>query len=220
MFVPQSWVTDVVAAANPGWSVTPDELDAGFVRVGFETEGHEPLPPVTGPLVFGVVDSIEELTEFKKPIRYCKVNVGDANGTGERQGIICGATNFAEGDTVVVALPGTVLPGDFAIGSRETYGRMSEGMICSESELGLTDASSGILTLPAESGAPGEDARAFLGLDDELFEVNVTPDRGYALSLRGLGREIASAFDLPPATASRTAAFSTCFNWIPAVRRR
>ena len=138
MFVPQSWVTDVVAAANPGWSVTPDELDAGFVRVGFETEGHEPLPPVTGPLVFGVVDSIEELTEFKKPIRYCKVNVGDANGTGERQGIICGATNFAEGDTVVVALPGTVLPGDFAIGSRETYGRMSEGMICSESELGLT----------------------------------------------------------------------------------
>ncbi len=196
MFVPQSWVTDVVAAANPGWSVTPDELDAGFVRVGFETEGHEPLPPVTGPLVFGVVDSIEELTEFKKPIRYCKVNVGDANGTGERQGIICGATNFAEGDTVVVALPGTVLPGDFAIGSRETYGRMSEGMICSESELGLTDASSGILTLPAESGAPGEDARAFLGLDDELFEVNVTPDRGYALSLRGLGREIASAFDL------------------------
>lgn len=196
MFVPQSWVTDVVAASNPGWSVTPDELDAGFVRVGFETEGHEPLPPVTGPLVFGVVDSIEELTEFKKPIRYCKVNVGDANGTGEPQGIICGATNFAEGDTVVVALPGTVLPGDFAIGSRETYGRMSEGMICSESELGLTASSSGILTLPAESGAPGEDAREFLGLDDEIFEVNVTPDRGYALSLRGLGREIASAFDL------------------------
>ncbi|MFC3849575.1 phenylalanine--tRNA ligase subunit beta [Corynebacterium hansenii] len=196
MFVPQSWVTDVVAAANPGWSVTPDELDAGFVRVGFETEGHEPLPPVTGPLVFGVVDSIEELTEFKKPIRYCKVNVGDANGTGEPQGIICGATNFAEGDTVVVALPGTVLPGDFEIGARKTYGRMSEGMICSESELGLTASSSGILTLPAESGAPGEDARAFLGLDDEIFEVNITPDRGYALSLRGLGREIASAFDL------------------------
>lgn len=206
MFVPQSWVTDVVAAANPGWSVTPDELDAGFVRVGFETEGHEPLPPVTGPLVFGVVDSIEELTEFKKPIRYCKVNVGDANGTGEPQGIICGATNFAEGDTVVVALPGTVLPGDFAIGSRETYGRMSEGMICSESELGLTDSSAGILTLPAESGNPGEDARAFLGLDDELFEVNVTPDRGYALSLRGLGREIASAFDLDFADPADVAA--------------
>ena len=201
MFIPQSWVTDVVATANPGWSVTPDELDAGFVRVGFETEGHEPLPPVTGPLVFGRVDHIEELTEFKKPIRFCQVDVADANGTGEKQGIICGARNFAEGDVVVVALPGAVLPGDFAIGARETYGKISAGMLCSEAELGLTAQSAGIITLPssllddASSGvAIGSDARAFLGLDDELFEVNVTPDRGYALSARGLGREIASAF--------------------------
>lgn len=201
MFIPQSWVTDVVAAANPGWSVTPDELDAGFVRVGFETEGHEPLPPVTGPLVFGRVDHVEELTEFKKPIRFCRVDVGDANGTGEKQGIICGARNFAEGDVVVVALPGAVLPGDFAIGARETYGKISAGMLCSEAELGLTAQSAGIITLPssllddASSGvAIGTDARTFLGLDDELFEVNVTPDRGYALSARGLGREIASAF--------------------------
>ena len=201
MFIPQSWVTDVVAAANPGWSVTPDELDAGFVRVGFETEGHEPLPPVTGPLVFGRVDHIEELTEFKKPIRFCKVDVADANGTGEQQGIICGARNFAEGDVVVVALPGAVLPGDFAIGARETYGRISAGMLCSEAELGLTAQSSGIIAmadsvLDDADVAIGADARAFLGLDDELFEVNVTPDRGYALSVRGLAREICSAFDV------------------------
>lgn len=201
MFIPQSWVTDVVAAANPGWSVTPDELDAGFVRVGFETEGHEPLPPVTGPLVFGRVVEIEELTEFKKPIRFCTVDVGEANGTGERQGIICGARNFAEGDVVVVALPGAVLPGDFAIGARKTYGRISAGMLCSEAELGLTAQSGGIIALPESvlddaDVEIGADARAFLGLDDELFEVNVTPDRGYALSVRGLGREICSAFDV------------------------
>src|SRR5690606_36306984 len=174
MFIPQSWVTDVVAAANPGWSVTPDELDAGFVRVGFETEGHEPLPPVTGPLVFGRVDDIEDLTEFKKPIRFCKVDVGDANGTGEQQGIISGARNFAEGDVVVVALPGAVLPGDFAIGARKTYGRISAGMLCSEAELGLTAESAGIIALPESvlddaDVEIGADARAFLGLDDELF---------------------------------------------------
>ncbi|MEJ5920695.1 phenylalanine--tRNA ligase subunit beta [Corynebacterium sp. H78] len=197
MFIPQSWVTDIVAAKTPGWSVTPDELDAGFVRVGFETEGHEPLEGVTGPLVFGVVENIEELTEFKKPIRFCKVNVGDANGTGELQGIICGARNFAEGDTVVVSLPGAVLPGGFAISARETYGKVSEGMMCSEAELGFTDSSAGIITLPAGTGEPGEDAKPFLGLDDEKFEVNVTPDRGYALSARGMAREICSAFDLP-----------------------
>ena len=199
MFTPQSWVTDVVAAANPGWSVTPDELDAGFVRVGFETEGHEPLPEITGPLVLGQVETIEELEGFKKPIRFCQVNVGQANGSGDLQSIICGARNFAEGDHVVIALPGTVLPGGFAIGSRETYGKMSEGMICSEAELGMTDQSSGILVLSPRdldgSGmSVGDDARDFLGLDDEKFEVNITPDRGYALSLRGLGREIASAF--------------------------
>ncbi len=197
MFVPQSWITDVVAAGTPGWSVTPAQLDDGFVSVGFETEGHEPVPETTGPLVFGRVEAIEELTEFKKPIRYCQVNVGDANGSGELQNIICGARNFAVGDTVVVALPGTVLPGNFAISARKTYGKVSEGMICSEAELGLTDSAAGILTLGSDAGAPGEDAREFLGLDDEIFEVNITPDRGYALSLRGLGREICSAFDLP-----------------------
>ena len=197
MFIAQNWVTGLLGHSNPGWSVTPEELDAGYVRVGFETEGYAAIPATTGPLVLGVVESIEELTEFKKPIRHCFVNVGQANGTGENQSIICGARNFKEGDTVVVALPGAVLPGDFAIGARETYGRMSAGMICSAAELGLADKqNSGIITLPAESGQPGDDARAILGLDDTVFEVNITPDRGYALSARGLTRELASAFNL------------------------
>ena len=200
MFVPQSWVTEIVrgpqGATNPDWQVSPAELDSGFVRVGFETEGHEPLEPVTGPLVFGRVESFEELEGFKKPIRYCQVNVGDANGTGELQGIICGARNFAAGDEVIVALPGSVLPGGFEIAARETYGKISNGMLCSEAELGLTDSSPGIVTLPAGTGELGASAKDFIGLGDEIFEVNITPDRGYALSLRGLGREIASAFNL------------------------
>ncbi|MDU3111727.1 phenylalanine--tRNA ligase beta subunit-related protein, partial [Corynebacterium sp.] len=200
MFIPQSWVTEIVRGPentiNPDWSVTPDELDEGFVRVGFETEGHEPLEKVEGPLVFGRVDHIEELEGFKKPIRFCQVNVGDANGTGELQEIICGARNFEEGSIVIVALPGCVLPGGFEISARKTYGKVSNGMLCSEAELGMTDSSAGILTLPSAPAELGSCAKEFIGLDDEKFEVNITPDRGYALSARGLGREICSAFNL------------------------
>lgn len=197
MFISQNWVTGLLRHTNPGWSVTPEELDAGFIRVGFETEGYAPIPETTGKLVLGRVESIEELTEFKKPIRHCMVNVGQANGTGELQSIICGARNFAEGSTVVVSLPGAVLPGNFAISARETYGRMSAGMICSAAELGMTDKQNpGIITLDSSVGKPGDDAREILGLSDTVFEVNITPDRGYALSARGLTRELASAFNL------------------------
>lgn len=197
MLIAQNWVTGLLGHTNEGWAVTPEELDAGYVRVGFETEGHASIPITTGPLVIGRVESIEELTEFKKPIRHCMVNVGDANGTGELQSIVCGARNFVEGDTVVVCLPGAVLPGDFAISARETYGRTSAGMICSAAELGLADKqNSGIITLDPAVGEPGTDARAVLGLADTVFDVNITPDRGYALSARGLTRELASAFQL------------------------
>ncbi|WIM68762.1 phenylalanine--tRNA ligase subunit beta [Corynebacterium breve] len=199
MLISQNWITGLVRSGGTAdWSVTSEELDAGFVRVGFETEGYEKIEETTGDLVFGRVLHIEELTDFKKPIRYCQVDVGQANGTGEPQGIICGARNFKEGDLVVVALPGAELPGGFKISARETYDHISAGMICSAAELGLTDKqNAGIITLSDDYGKPGEDARAALQLDDTVFDVNITPDRGYALSARGLAREITSAFNLP-----------------------
>nr|VDG63734.1 phenylalanyl-tRNA ligase subunit beta [Streptococcus thermophilus] len=197
MLISKNWLTSLLNnAGNPGWNVSAEELDAGFVRVGFETEGYEPLPETTGPLVVGRVKEIEELTEFKKPIRYCQVDVGQANGTGELQGIICGARNFQENDLVVVSLPGAVLPGGFEIAARETYGHISNGMMASEAELGFTAKSDGIIVLEEGAGTPGQDAREVLGGPDTVFDVNITPDRGYALSARGLGREVASAFDL------------------------
>ena len=200
MYIARNWLTGLIRSMNEAqqdWTITDAELDAGFVRVGFETEGYAPIEETAGDLVIGRVSRIEELTEFKKPIRYCQVDVGQANGTGEPQGIICGARNFAEGDLVVVALPGTVLPGGFEIASRETYGHISNGMICSAAELGFTDKqNSGIITLSEDYGRPGDDAKPLVQLDDTVFEVNVTPDRGYALSARGLAREITSAFDL------------------------
>ena len=193
MRLSQSWLTDVLRAGTPEWSASTEEIDAGFVRVGFEIEEVEPFPEITGPLVIGRVAEIEELTEFKKPIRFCRVDVGN----DEPQGIVCGARNFAAGDLVVVALPGAVLPGGFAIAARKTYGRVSDGMICSIAELGIGQDHSGILVLAPGTAVPGADAFDVLGLHDVAIDVNVTPDRGYAFSMRGLGRELASAFAVP-----------------------
>ncbi|WP_107076955.1 phenylalanine--tRNA ligase subunit beta, partial [Micromonospora sp. MH33] len=175
------------------------DLEQALVDLGIEVDSVVDLrETVTGPLVVGEVLEIEELTGFKKPIRFCRVDVGAANGTGEPQEIVCGARNFAQGDRVVVILPGGVLPGDFHIGARKTYGRNSHGMICSAKELGLGDDHSGIIVLPEDTKAlPGDDARPVVGLDDVVVELEITPDRGYALSVRGLARELSHALGVP-----------------------
>jgi phenylalanyl-tRNA synthetase beta chain len=192
MRLPYSWLREVVQRGAPDWDVKPHDLEQALIRVGHEVEDIIALGPVSGPLTVGRVTAIEELTEFKKPIRACKVDVGEA----EDRDIVCGATNFAVGDLVVVALPGTTLPGDFQIASRKTYGRLSDGMICSASELGLGTDHSGILVLPPDTAEPGADGIAVLGLDDVIFDLAVTPDRGYGMSVRGIAREIACAYDL------------------------
>ena len=192
MRVPYSWLREVVAAGAPGWDVAPGDLEQTLVRIGHEVEEVITLSPVDGPLTVGRVVSIEELTGFKKPIRACLVDVGDDQ---ERE-IVCGASNFAVGDLVVVALPGTTLPGGFAITARETYGRNSDGMICSAAELGLGADHSGILVLPPGTAEPGADGAGVLGFDDVVFHLAITPDRGYCMSVRGLAREIACAYDL------------------------
>ena len=192
MRVPYSWLSEVVTAGAPGWDVAPADLEQTLVRIGHEIEEVLTLGPVDGPLTVGRVTGIEELSEFKKPIRACLVDIG----AGEPQEIVCGATNFVVGDLVVVALPGTTLPGDFTITARKTYGRNSNGMICSAAELGLGADHSGILVLPPGTAEPGADGAAVLGLDDVVFHLAITPDRGYAMSVRGLAREIACAYDL------------------------
>ncbi|MCV7359830.1 phenylalanine--tRNA ligase subunit beta [Mycolicibacterium fluoranthenivorans] len=192
MRIPYSWLRDVIRAGAPGWDSSVDELEATLVRIGHEVEEILPLGPVTGPLTVGRVVEIEELTEFKKPIRACKVNVGEQ----EPRDIVCGARNFAVGDLVVVALPGTVLPGDFRIAQRKTYGRTSDGMICSAAELNLGAEQSGIIVLPPGTAEPGASGIEVLGLDDVVFNLAITPDRGYCLSIRGMARDIACALDL------------------------
>jgi phenylalanyl-tRNA synthetase beta chain len=192
MRIPYSWLRDVVRAGAPEWDVAPGDLEQAFVRIGHEVEDVIVLGPVDGPLTVGRVAAVEELTGFKKPIRACKVDVGEQ----QPRDIVCGATNFVVGDLVVVALPGTTLPGGFAIAARKTYGHTSDGMICSAAELGLGADHSGILVLPPGTAEPGAGGAAVLGLDDVVFDLAITPDRGYCMSVRGLAREIACAYDL------------------------
>ena len=191
MRAPRSWIQEFV---NLPVTITDEKIAAALVRVGFEVEeiivqGAD----VTGPLVVGKVLSIEAVEGQKKPIRYVGLDCGEKS----TRYVICGATNFDLADLVVVALPGAVLPGDFSIAARQTYGHTFDGMICSAKELGISDEHSGIIVLPPDSATPGEDAVRLLEINDTIFDVAVNPDRGYALSLRGMAREIAASLGLP-----------------------
>ncbi|SNR84923.1 phenylalanyl-tRNA synthetase beta subunit [Haloechinothrix alba] len=211
MRVPVSWLTEHLELSE---GIGAQELTDALLGVGIEVEDVHSLDAVRGELVVGRVTEITELTEFAKPIRYCKVDTGGSEpetntslgfAVTERsydeeqrtRGIVAGATNFAEGALVAVALPGTVLPGEFTISERKTYGHVSEGMMCSARELGLGDDHSGILVLDPGSALPGDDARTTLGLDDAVLDVEPTPDMGHAMSIRGLARELACAYGAP-----------------------
>jgi phenylalanyl-tRNA synthetase beta chain len=190
MLVPLSWLLEYAAlrpAADGGPDVT--EIARRLTAAGLEIEGIDHVgQDITGVVVAQVLD-IEELTGFGKPIRYCRVTYGP---DAERS-VICGAVNFSAGDRVPLALPGAVLPGGFTITARKTYGHVSDGMICSAAELAIGDDHSGILVLPADAPL-GADFADYAGLRDEVLDVNVTPDKGYAMSVRGVARELAIAF--------------------------
>src|SRR6478736_3268437 len=189
MKAPVSWIREYVDLPD---GVTTEDLTERLTALGLKLEAIEkPGDQITGPLVVGRVLTVEpEPQKNGKTIRWCSVDVGAANGTGDPQGIVCGAHNFAVGDLVPVILPGGVLPGGFEISARKTYGHVSAGMICSARELGLGEDHDGIIVLPADAGRPGEDVRPLLGLDEEIIELEVNPDRAYGLSLRGIARDV------------------------------
>jgi phenylalanyl-tRNA synthetase beta chain len=214
--VPVTWLAERLDLPKYDDDVSmADRFAEAFVRVGLEVEEVTQLGEVTGPIVVGRVVEIEELKDFKKPIRFCQVQVAEDGHTADAvRGIVCGATNFVEGDLVVVALPGSSLPGGFDISARRTYGHVSDGMICSARELGLGEEHAGILVLPGGTASPGTDAVALLELADTVIELAITPDRGYALSVRGLARELSCALDIPfidPASTDVPAAEGTAW---------
>ncbi|WP_336658571.1 phenylalanine--tRNA ligase subunit beta [Leucobacter sp. USHLN153] len=214
MRVPLSWLGEFVSLPE---GTTPEQVHADLVRVGFEEESIRRFD-VTGPVVVGEVLSREpEEHSNGKTVNWCQVRVAPegqraADGGEDVRGIVCGAHNFDAGDKVVVSLPGAVLPGGFAISARKTYGHVSDGMIASARELSLGEDHDGIIVLSRLGLDPevGEDAKALLGLSDTAVEINVTPDRGYAFSIRGVAREYAHATDAefrdPAAAVTPTAA--------------
>ena len=225
--IPLTWLGEHVELPATASAL---EVATDLSRLGLEEEALFGAQ-VTGPLVVGrVLELVKEPQKNGKTINWVRVDVGpehneDADDPKDPQpgrerpsrGIVCGAHNFVEGDLVVVSLPGTVLPGDFAIAARKTYGHVSDGMICSGEELGLGPdpaGEDGIIVLgrghaAGLTGEPGDDAIALLGLADEVVEINVTPDRGYCFSMRGVAREYSHATDAAytdPATTVETTA--------------
>jgi phenylalanyl-tRNA synthetase beta chain len=197
MRVPLSWLGEYVDLPS---DATPASVMDQLVRVGFEEEAVHTFD-VSGPLVVGhVLEFVSEPQANGKTIRWCQVQVAPegqkaADGGASVRGIVCGASNFEVGDKVVVSLPGAVLPGNFVISARSTYGHTSDGMIASGRELNLSDDHDGILRLATMGLDPnvGTDAIELLGLADSAAEINVLPDRGYCLSIRGVAREYSHA---------------------------
>ena len=197
MRIPLSWLSEYVDLPT---DATPESVMDDLVRVGFEEEAVHSFD-VSGPLVVGqVLEFVAEPQDNGKTIRWCQVQVAPegekaADGGEAVRGIVCGASNFEVGDKVVVSLPGAVLPGNFVISARSTYGHVSDGMIASGKELNLSDDHDGILRLASMGLDPkvGTDAIELLGLSDSAAEISVLPDRGYCLSIRGVAREYSHA---------------------------
>ena len=193
MRLPLSWLLEYAAIdLSPDDDAGVAEMSRRLTACGLEVESVEPVGRDISGVVVGQVLDVEELTGFNKPIRYCQVDAGD----GQERHVICGASNFAAGDRVPLALPGAVLPGGFEIGARKTYGRVSEGMICSAAELAIGEDHTGIMVLPADAPL-GTDFVAYAGLRDVVLDINVTPDKGFALSVRGVARELAISYQVP-----------------------
>ncbi|MBD2762581.1 phenylalanine--tRNA ligase subunit beta [Kocuria sp. cx-116] len=208
MRVPLSWLREYAPVPE---NATAEDVLATLVKVGLEEEDiHRPTDELSGPIVVGQVLTMEPETHSNgKTVNWCTVRVvpegqeqtltGKGIDPSGVQGIICGAHNFTVGDKVVVTLPGAVLPGDFKISARKTYGHTSAGMIASVRELGIGDDHDGILVLSTLGLDPelGSDAMELLGLYDSAAEINVTPDRGYGFSVRGVAREYCHATRSP-----------------------
>lgn len=185
MKVPLRWLQEFIDLPT----TDIEELTYAFDMLGLTTDGIETLDVGWTDVYVGQVLDIAPHPDADK-VRVCQVD----SGTGPTQ-IICGAWNFEAGATVTVARPGAVLPGDFEIGQRTIRGVESNGMICSERELGLGDDHAGILVLSEgqEIGTPFAD---YVELPDVVFELEITPNRPDALSLWGVARDLAAWFDV------------------------
>src|SRR6185312_6711708 len=181
MRIPFSWLAEWVSVP---W--TPQELGSRLTMAGLELEALEPAaPPFTAVVVAEILVADKHPQADK--LRVCRVSTGQ----GEPLQIVCGAPNARAGLKTALAMVGAKLPNGLDIKTARLRGVESAGMLCSAKELGLSDASNGIVELPSDATV-GKSLREYLALDDLILELNVTPNRGDAMSIIGVAREVAA----------------------------
>jgi len=180
MQISEAWLREYV---NP--AISTQELVAQLTMAGLEVDSVTPAAAVFSGVVIGEVLAMVQHPDADR-LRVCQVEVG----TGEPLQIVCGASNVRVGLKMPAALCGAVLPGDFKIKKSKLRGVESFGMLCSEKELGLAADAHGLMELSADAPV-GVDIREFLALDDQLIEVDLTPNRADCLSVEGIAREVA-----------------------------
>lgn len=173
-----------------GWvnpAVSREELVARLSMVGLEVDAVTPVAGAFSGIVVGEILSAEQHPDADK-LRVCQVS----NGSASFQ-VVCGAPNARAGIKIPFAMIGAQLPGDFKIKQAKLRGVESQGMLCSASELQISDDNSGLMELAADAPL-GQDVRVYLGLDDASIEIGLTPNRGDCLSLAGLAREVGAIY--------------------------
>ena len=180
MKLPLSWLKEWVDPA-----LAPQDLGARMTLVGFELESIAAAAPAFSGVVVAEILAAERHPQADK-LQVCRVSAG-----GVELQIVCGAANARAGLRTALAQVGAVLPGDLRIKAAKLRGIESAGMLCSAKELGLAEVSEGILELPSDAPL-GADLRRYLDLDDTVLEFAITPNRGDAMSVQGLAREVAA----------------------------
>ncbi|WP_213715642.1 phenylalanine--tRNA ligase subunit beta [Cedecea lapagei] len=198
------WLREWVNPAN-----SSDELSSQITMAGLEVDGVDAVAGAFHGVVVGEVVECGQHPNADK-LRVTKINVG-----GDRLlDIVCGAPNCRQGLKVAVATVGAVLPGDFKIKAAKLRGEPSEGMLCSFSELGISDDHNGIIELPADAPI-GTDIREYLKLDDNTIEISVTPNRADCLGIIGVARDVAVVNKLPLVEPEITAVAATINDTLP-----
>jgi len=186
MRLPFSWLKEHTPLTK-----SPSDVADDLVRLGHEVEGIEqPRAAVVGVRVGQILSMLPHPDADK--LHLLQIDMGEA----EPLGIVCGASNMGEGDKIPVATVGTSLPNGLKIKKGKIRGQVSFGMCCSEAELGLADDAAGLLILPADAPV-GIEVGKYLELEEAVLDLDITPNRGDCMSVRGLARDLAADYDLP-----------------------
>ena len=181
MKVPYSWLADWV---DIPWDAA--ELGSRLTMAGLELDALEPAAPAFTAVIVAEIIAAERHPQADK-LQVCRVSIGAA----EPVQIVCGAANARAGLKSALAVVGAKLPGEVNIKAAKLRGIESQGMLASAKELGLAETSSGIIELPDDAPV-GKPLREYLGLDDFVLDLAITPNRGDAMSVIGIAREVAA----------------------------